>query len=597
MSKQDNNLTLGCKRSEKTKEIIKIFILISIYLLIIIYINNIITSMYKLYEKGDFKYSINNNDEIIIEMLSNNAKGKETIHIPSEIDGYPVVSIKNLYINDENNSLIKTIEIPDTIKEMDRFSYLKNLLEINVNEKNKYYSSNNGILYNKNKTELIFYPGGKTNNEFIISNNVIKISLMAFNENNFLKKIVLGDNIAILDSNTFCMCEELTELVIHKESKLTTIKNKAFNYNKNLNNLYLPKTLEDIETGAFYACEDLDTFDLSDNDNFIISNNALITNKEAKILLYYLCFEGCENRTYAVEEGIKIIGEYAFISDFIKTLELPSTLKTIEENAFHFLANEQIECKSVKPPTGVECFQKIFVPLDYIDNYKNLKNKFDQNINVFPNIKNDCYYYYEKNNQIFISGYYGHEETLIMPDYIIDKPIVSVDGIYFCGVKELTLPKYIKIINDLSFNHNLQKITLGSELEEIGETAFAWSNSLKEVIFTGNKLTKIGNQAFDSTSIEAIDIPSSVKQIGYCCFKSCNSLEKIIIRSKHIFDEGVDYSGIYCGNLNDAGQYLLTMPLLNIYINDDLYYKLPFDTYVYWSYFLIYNRVHNNSEL
>ena len=46
-----------------------------------------------------------------------------------------------------------------------------------------------------------------------------------------------------------------------------------------------------------------------------------------------------------------------------------------------------------------------------------------------------------------------------------------------------------------------------------------------------NKVTKIGNNAFDCTAIQAIDLPDSLQTIGNHAFENCTSLKSITIPS------------------------------------------------------------------
>ena len=56
------------------------------------------------------------------------------------------------------------------------------LLEIMVDSSNKYYLSQDGVLFNIDKTELIKYPSGKTQTDYIIPDSVIRIlELCEFN--------------------------------------------------------------------------------------------------------------------------------------------------------------------------------------------------------------------------------------------------------------------------------------------------------------------------------------------------------------------------------------------------------------------------------
>ena len=63
------------------------------------------------------------------------------------------------------------------------FNECKNLKEINVSNENEYFTSEDGILFNKNKTSLIKYPEGKEKNTYVLSNTIKNIYLDAFLNN------------------------------------------------------------------------------------------------------------------------------------------------------------------------------------------------------------------------------------------------------------------------------------------------------------------------------------------------------------------------------------------------------------------------------
>lgn len=79
-----------------------------------------------------------------------------------------------------NCVLIKSLNISTTVTTIDStaFDYCKSLTAINVDDGNTKYSSGDGVLYNKGKTELICCPRGKTN--VVVPNSVNAISARAF---------------------------------------------------------------------------------------------------------------------------------------------------------------------------------------------------------------------------------------------------------------------------------------------------------------------------------------------------------------------------------------------------------------------------------
>ncbi len=72
---------------------------------------------------------------------------------------------------------ITSITVPQNVISIGEkaFHYSGNLESINVDNKNLYYSSSDGVLYDKNKTELIIYPAGKKDKIFNMPDSVLII--------------------------------------------------------------------------------------------------------------------------------------------------------------------------------------------------------------------------------------------------------------------------------------------------------------------------------------------------------------------------------------------------------------------------------------
>ncbi len=85
------------------------------------------------------------------------------------------------------------ITLPDSVASIGReaFSNCENLLNINVAKNNMNYSSIDGILFNKEHTELILYPCTKSNVKYVIPNSVTSIANDAFYNCTNLESIVI----------------------------------------------------------------------------------------------------------------------------------------------------------------------------------------------------------------------------------------------------------------------------------------------------------------------------------------------------------------------------------------------------------------------
>ena len=128
------------------------------------------------------------------------------------------------------------------------------LVAINVEQGNRAYSSVDGVLYNRDKTVIIAYPTGKTNNSYTILDGVNTIDTCAFAGNEYLEYINMPKTLISIDYAAFANCTKLIEIVIPKTVR--TIGSYAF-YNcaslkKIYNNAIIPqeiddKTFEDVD--------------------------------------------------------------------------------------------------------------------------------------------------------------------------------------------------------------------------------------------------------------------------------------------------------------------------------------------------------------
>ena len=81
-------------------------------------------------------------------------------------------------------SSLESVTILGGIEEIGEcaFSKCESLTAITVSIENENYSSLDGVLFTKDKSELICYPSGKTNSSYTIRSSVKKIHKMAFSE-------------------------------------------------------------------------------------------------------------------------------------------------------------------------------------------------------------------------------------------------------------------------------------------------------------------------------------------------------------------------------------------------------------------------------
>jgi len=121
---------------------------------------------------------------------------------------------------------ITSITIPSSVTSIeDYFGLCGMLTSINVESENMNYSSEDGVLFNKNKTHLIRYPEGKSGNSYVIPNSVIEIGNWAFWQCKNLISIAISNNTTAIGQSSFYWTG-ITSITL--PSSITSIGNSAF---------------------------------------------------------------------------------------------------------------------------------------------------------------------------------------------------------------------------------------------------------------------------------------------------------------------------------------------------------------------------------
>ena len=283
------------------------------------------------------------------------------------------------------------INIPASFTEIRRemAEDCKLLESINVAEDNQYFSSENGVLYDKQKKSLIWYPCGKIG-EVNIADSVTEIGDMAFMDCVNISEISLGKNVSIIGEYVFMGCTSLQTAAF--EGIVTKIGDCTFAGCKSLTEVILPDGIESLSYAMFYECPLLKKINIpasvkvilptsikesgineiviDDENPYLSLKDKMICNKEGTKLFLWLP-DGQKNIT--VPDNITVLGENSFslcidaekitvpenVTELetgvfqncwlLKEIELPEGIKTIPDNTFNSCENLQ----SIKIPSTV----------------------------------------------------------------------------------------------------------------------------------------------------------------------------------------------------------------------------------------------------
>ena len=177
-------------------------------------------------------------------------------------------------------SSLTSITIPNSVTSIGyrAFDNCDKLNQINVDTANTKFSSVNGVLFNKDKTELIRYPEGKADASYAIPNSVTSIGYGAFRGCSSLasitipnsvtsidwyaffgcsslKSITIPNSVTSIDSYAFSGCSSLTSVTIG--NSVTSIDGWAFSNCSSLTSITIPNSVTSIDSSAFYGCSSL----------------------------------------------------------------------------------------------------------------------------------------------------------------------------------------------------------------------------------------------------------------------------------------------------------------------------------------------------
>ena len=258
-----------------------------------------------------------------VKSISNSAFNGCT-SLASVIVGNSVRSIEDFAFS--GCTALTIIEIPKSVTSIGAsvFRDCKGLTAINVDEDNLNYSSENGVLYNKNKTTLMLYPSMKTEISFVIPSSVTTIDVQAFKYCSFIENVSMGNDVISMGNYAFYNCTNLTNITISES--LTSISDYAFYNCANLLSVIIPDSVTSIGSHAFERCQKL----------------ASITIGSHVTKISQWAFAYCSMTNIVIPNSVTSIGNASFyVCSSLVSLTIPDSVTSISYRAFNY-------CRSLK---------------------------------------------------------------------------------------------------------------------------------------------------------------------------------------------------------------------------------------------------------
>ncbi len=331
----------------------------------------------------------------------------------------------------------------------------------------------------------VVMDGHNCSGEVVIPKGVTEIAYNAFS-NSEISSVKIPNTVKRIGVSAFENCDSLTSVSI--PDGVTEIGEKAFYDCDNLLSLKIPVSVKDIGYLAFYRTAWQN--DVEEKSDLVIVNG---------ILLGYTW--NCPGYI-VIPDKVKKIGKCAFKNCSIKSVTIPDSVTSIEEEAF----------------SGCKYLSSVTIP--------------DSVTSIGANA---------------FSGTAWQEEKLKESPFIIINGIL-IDGKNCSG--DIIIPDGVKSIGDYAFSNrnglltncaNLTSVTIPDSVTSIGDYAFEFCNSLTKVILPDG-IKSIGENAFSSCSnLKTLDIPNGTEHFDMTSFgyeellQMLSTSNSIIINSKLIF--------------------------------------------------------------
>ena len=454
---------------------------------------------------------------------------------------------------------LESIDIPKSVESIpsSAFEGCNSLKNVNISEENDNFTSINGVIFSKNKEEMLIIPTSVEYVEIPKECNTIPTTGLQFatsltwvtiedgnkdytTDGHIIYKgtnivcciggvsnITVNETTTQININAFAYTTKIQSIDLTK-TQISTIQSSAFS-SSNLTTIAFPSTLTLIGSSAFRYCQSLISVNFSSagTKNLNISIYCFEECTKIKSIIFPPNIEyifrsafincGIETITFQEKSNLIFIDKDCFSKCKIQSLKLPDSLEIIDENAF-----KSNPIKQITFGTGIQT-----ISTAAFDNCSEL-------IKIeFPN---DCQLK-EINSAAFMSC--SSIQEFVIPE--------SVESFHFSVFQECTNLINISVANDNEDSHfhsisgilysddystliicpnGKKEASVDSRVIRLGVNSFYGCIKLETLLFEKNsKLQTIGSNTFyNCISLSTVEFPNSLKNISENAFFGCTNL-------------------------------------------------------------------------
>ena len=397
----------------------------------------------------------------------------------------------------QNCTSLSTVSLPANVSKIPGvFAGCTSLTTVEIAEGSPYFVSEDGVVYDAAKTEIVFFPQGKTG-DYVVPETVVSINNGIFQNVKKLSSISISNSVTYIGDYAFNGANIPSITFYGEATGSLVIGENAFN-GATLGSLELPAHTVSIGNSAFY---------------------------EANIT------------SLTLNEGIETLGDYAFWGSAVE-LTVPASVKSIGAYCFGGYRVYDYDIWAYVTAYADVTLTVENSQLETIGDYAFYQNRIIEDVEIPASVKSignhafdDCYSLssitFAPNSSLETIGDYAFANSDNVEEITLPGSLKSIGAyaFYYCYYLEsVTFEEGQNdlVIGDFAFYYGyyLENVVLSSNVTVLGNSAFKYCgyygyNGLEVTInnIENSRLTTIGAECFYSSELKSFVIPKSVSNL------------------------------------------------------------------------------------